>query len=179
MPPTMFQPRTLATSFAAMPSEGLVQMSGKGKLLDKFLSERRLVPVEGRTFLSGRCNSGRREVQRRSNHAESLVKRWSGEKSNAISAGFARSSFWSLWSADVGVCRGLCTSRVGASQFGGVVNAAAEAGERLGETNVVVVDQGSGSEPASAEAVGNGETDSSGERGADKTVSETDAAGND
>jgi hypothetical protein len=180
----MFQPRALATSFSVMPSsEGLVQISGKGKLLDAFLSERRLIPVGRATLLSSRYNAGGKQFQRRSMHAESLVKRWGGA-SNAVAECFARSSFWSLYGADVSGYRSLCTSRVGAEKLGGVLNAAVEAGELVEEATSVAVDQVSGSEDrldftgaASPEGEGDAETDSSGDKETDEIVSKMDAAG--
>jgi hypothetical protein len=46
VPPTMYHPRALANSVVVVPSEGLVEISGKGKLLDAFLSEKRFVSVQ-------------------------------------------------------------------------------------------------------------------------------------
>ena len=183
MPPTMFQPRALATSFAVMPaSEGLVQISGKGKLLDAFLCERKRIPFGRTALVSSRYNVSGKQVQRRSKYGESLVKRWGGVKSNAVSRSFARSSFWSLHGADVSGCRGLCTSRV--KQLSGVLNVAVEAGE-VGEEATVAVDQDNVSddglefaEAAFSEAEGNGEIGSVVDKETDEIVSEVDTAGN-
>ena len=161
-----------------------MQISGKGKLLDAFLSERRLIPVGRATLLSSQYNAGGKQFQRRSMHAESLIKRWGGVTSNAVAESFARSSFWSLYGADVSGYRSLCTSGVGAEQLGGVLNAAVEAGELVEEATSVAVDQVSGSEDrldftgaASPEGEGDAETDSSGDKETDEIVSKMDAAG--
>ena len=46
VPPTMFHPRVVANSVVVVPSEGLVQIFGNGKLLDVLLSEKRFVSVQ-------------------------------------------------------------------------------------------------------------------------------------
>lgn len=110
-------------------------------------------------------------------HAESLVKRWSGLKSNAVTQGFERSSFWSLY--NVSLCRGLCSSRAFAQEIGGVVNATGELVEEAADVEEVIVsgDRLDFIEAVSPEAEGNGEAESSVDRGMDAIASDMDAAG--
>ena len=178
MPPVMFQPRALATSLSVVPVEGLVRVSGTGKLLDAFFNEKRLIPVGRTTSLNSNYNAGGKRLQKQ---AESLVQHWSGVKSSAVSKGFARSSFWSLYSADASGCRSLCTSRVSANQL----SAIAGAGDSVEQATAVAADQVSNSEDrlnfaeaASLEAEENGEIDSSGDKETVEIVSGMDATGN-
>ena len=188
MPASMLQPRALAASVSVVPTEGLVAVSGKGKLVELFLSEKRLVAVGRATLGNGWCNAGGEQLQRRSKHAESPVKRWDGVKDGFEGKGFGRSGFWFRCGAGVDLCRGLSTSRIVAKSLGEIVNVAAGVEEL--EDSVPLVDQVSfcedridctaaaSLEGVSSHAGGNGESDLSVDRETNATVAEVDPAGN-
>lgn len=163
------------TSFSVKPSEGVVHMSGKGKLLNALPSEKRLIAASAKPC----CNAGSKQLQRRSKHAESLVKHWDGVKGNSVSKGFDRSSFWS----DVNLCKGFSTSRIVSKNLAEVATVTAGSGEFV-EDSVPSVDQASGGrldrseaaslEIASFEVEGNGESCLSADRETDAAAAEMD-----
>lgn len=182
MPPTMFQWRALATSFSVLPSEGLVQISAKGKLLDARLSKKRLVPAD-RAVLLRPCYDGgnSKQLQRRSKHAASLVKSWGGVTSNSGRKNFTYPGFLSVYNADGSLCRGFCTSLKATEKVGGAAIATTEAGEPV-EYSVLAVHEVSISEDRhditgaeSSEADRDVETDFDAHKNTDAIIAETDA----
>lgn len=131
-------------------------MSGKGKLLHVFFSERSL---SGRRALANPCWSGGGKqlqvLQRRSKH-------WDGVKGNSV----GRSGFW----PDVNLCKGFSTSRVAPESVGELASVAAEAGEEsvssgdqaLCEGRLDGVDVAASLEVASLEVEGNAERETDG-----------------